>query len=101
MASDAFQEFRARAGAAPLKQLTFGDERIPRPRGRGPVEANSAPARARPRKRGRGPVEAAIAERKIVQFRARAGAAPLKLQYRHGLDVRSIDNSAPARARPR
>ena len=58
--------FRARAGAAPLKRLAIHPKCapisfIPRPRGRGPVEADSlavadvahkvhsAPARARPR----------------------------------------------------
>ena len=62
--------FRARAGAAPLKQLggfTVFDVMagIPRPRGRGPVEAPVIQ------------VKKAIIS---VAFRARAGAAPLKLQ---------------------
>ena len=58
-----------------------------------------------PRPRGRGPVEATIgngdAERRRLTFRARAGAAPLKLQ-RVSHALRSITaHSAPARARPR
>ena len=59
--------FRARAGAAPLKHLDADSEttkiaNIPRPRGRGPVEAYSQ-------------VETYFT---AFAFRARAGAAPLK-----------------------
>ena len=61
-------------------------ERFPRPRGRGPVEASSC--------------RLPIASRDN-NFRARAGAAPLKLKPKtrkfHGITV----ISAPARARPR
>jgi len=62
--------FRARAGAAPLKRTDDGLYHcdcgdIPRPRGRGPVEATvetSTPTAliAIPRPRGRGPVEATL-----------------------------------------
>ena len=106
--------FRARAGAAPLK-LTPGIETvalIPRPRGRGPVEALRAVYSTLgiiPRPRGRGPVEATKAciapvnEPISVPFRARAGAAPLKQRLaslvRRAAEIWS--NSAPARARPR
>ena len=61
---------------------------IPRPRGRGPVEAMVFdPAmnafNGIPRPRGRGPVEAAYPVHEQIwarTFRARAGAAPLKLR---------------------
>ena len=64
----AAQSFRARAGAAPLKRLEpfeygHGWGFIPRPRGRGPVEAYLV-------LRDFGLFN--------VAFRARAGAAPLK-----------------------
>ena len=88
----AVRSFRARAGAAPLKQGRPGTEVarhffIPRPRGRGPVEAVATIAVVPlppniPRPRGRGPVEAFRVEdrepRRWPPFRARAGAAPLK-----------------------
>ena len=60
--------FRARAGAAPLKHVSghchcAEQDNIPRPRGRGPVEAclpvqAAIQSLAIPRPRGRGPVEA-------------------------------------------
>ena len=85
-------EFRARAGAAPLKrnateQDVCAGRAIPRPRGRGPIEAQQAAKGALeayliPRPRGRGPIEAASMQSAIWlryhEFRARAGAAPLK-----------------------
>ena len=81
---------------------------IPRPRGRGPVEAWLAVAFtaffvAIPRPRGRGPVEArptAPALGPALTFRARAGAAPLKHTLTQGVPIIYF-HSAPARARPR
>ena len=74
--------FRARAGAAPLKQSSplpdiLAMEFIPRPRGRGPVEAFRDGARLAdslsiPRPRGRGPVEACPARHRL----APAGGIP-------------------------
>src|SRR5258708_5926155 len=59
---------------------------IPRPRGRGPIEARinlscRSESVSIPRPRGRGPIEAFSKERfahTVREFRARAGAAPLK-----------------------
>ena len=84
--SNAGCSFRARAGAAPLKLLDASAGEliagIPRPRGRGPVEAWSSSRIVSgdyiPRPRGRGPVEA-------LRTRVRA----------------LFVHSAPARARPR
>ena len=83
------EAFRARAGAAPLKRgVSTGKSGtfkiIPRPRGRGPVEAGSLAA----------PLVLASS------FRARAGAAPLKQQFCFQLRIEYF-HSAPARARPR
>jgi len=82
--------FRARAGAAPLKHKlsphrAFRFLPIPRPRGRGPVEADDdvnqlACVAFIPRPRGRGPVEAFFISMGVIG------------QNGH---------SAPARARPR
>ena len=83
---------------------------FPRPRGRGPVEAAALAAdwncqAVFPRPRGRGPVEAHFPKLTPTHvspnFRARAGAAPLKLIccFIPGSRLKAI--SAPARARPR
>jgi len=108
------ESFRARAGAAPLKHdgLQNGDpikKIIPRPRGRGPVEAQSASARTAssppiPRPRGRGPVEApppsVSAPRKRIIPRPR-GRGPVEASPATTV-LNILDNhSAPARARPR
>ena len=82
--------FRARAGAAPLKHL--------------PVAKTTATPRSIPRPRGRGPVEADFLGWNWTttrSFRARAGAAPLKhyVDCFGGVDTQA--HSAPARARPR
>ena len=71
------ERFRARAGAAPLKQSIDGtlsnqtQDLIPRPRGRGPIEAST--------------IAHSIGLRS-VQFRARAGAAPLKPAITHKIN---------------
>ena len=107
--------FRARAGAAPLKQQRLGwapviNHAIPRPPGRGPVEAavRSAhlavamlPFRARA---GAAPLKPCRSPPPLSQmspFRARAGAAPLKQACPLRAQFRQIVHSAPARARPR
>ena len=83
--------FRARAGAAPLKRhnkkaMLVTGTGIPRPRGRGPVEAPTSGRREEtmnrriPRPRGRGPVEANNQGTVVLVFNM---------------------HSAPARARPR
>ncbi len=84
--------FRARAGAAPLKQYGTAKARFSEPpfrarAGAAPLKPESTQATALdpkniPRPRGRGPVEAYILssryDRDVRPFRARAGAAPLK-----------------------
>ena len=84
------QSFRARAGAAPLKPVFEPALKcmhwfIPRPRGRGPVEAT-------PQLNGGQTI--------LPAFRARAGAAPLKLRGGDGLLLVAFPFRARAGAAP-